>query len=106
MEEANRCSSILVYDSSLVFSISFWNDINEPVFDGVGLVGLRAEPMLSSWPNLHSRSLSRARNYFPIFFLTGVRCVELGLRINRVNSLSPSLALLTLFNNINNNNDN
>ena len=33
-------------------SVSLWNYLSDPVFDGVGLAGFRAEPMLSYWPNL------------------------------------------------------
>ena len=55
---------------------------------------LRAEPLLSFWPNLLFLFVS---NYFLIFFLSWVGCVGLGLLIDRVFSLSLSLALTTNF---------
>ena len=32
--------------------VSLWNDLASSVFDGVGLAGLRAGPMLLYWPKL------------------------------------------------------
>ena len=55
---------------------------------------LRAEPMLFFWPNL---LFSLSKIVIPFFFLPYVCCVGLGLRIDRVVSLSPDHALLTLF---------
>ena len=47
------------------FSVSHWNKLSCPVFDGVGLAVLRAEPMLFGWPNLHFHFVS----YFFFLFL-------------------------------------
>ena len=66
--------------------VSFKRSYSDPVFDGVGLEGFkrRANIFLSI-------------TVFFFFFVPLVGCVMLGLRIDRVLSLSPDLALLTLF---------
>ena len=64
---------------------------------------LRAEQMPSYWPNLLFLFVSY---YFLFSSFRWVGFVGLGLRTGRVFAVSPSLALLTLFNNNNNNNKN
>ena len=47
-------------------SVSQWNDLNGPAFDGVGLAVLKAHPMLLCWPNL---LFVCALHYFLFLFL-------------------------------------
>ena len=34
----------------VLLSVCLWNDLADPVFDGVGLAGFKAGPMLFYWP--------------------------------------------------------
>ena len=38
---------LLSIEEPLPLSVSLWNDLSDPVFDGVGLEGFKSEPMLS-----------------------------------------------------------
>ena len=50
-------------------SMSLWNDLSDPVFDGVGLAGSRARTMYFYWPQLLYHFLSST--VFPfLLFLT------------------------------------
>ena len=66
-----RCRTSQYRRTFVALSVSLWNDLGDPVLDGVGLVVLRAEPMLSFWPNLLFFFLF---NCFLFFFLPWVRC--------------------------------
>ena len=90
----------------ILLSMSLWNDLANPEFDGVGLAVSRAGPMLSYWPKL----LYTLYN-LPLFFPFSYFCLQVGimgrsLRTDRV-YIIPSLSLaLPTFNNNNNNNNN
>ena len=47
-----RCMISQYRRTFVPLSVSLWNDLSDPVFDGVGLAGTTAEPMLSCWHNL------------------------------------------------------
>ena len=64
-----------------------------------------ARPMLFGWPMLLYPSLSLTSFHIPFFLYTGWYCGA-GVFLTGCRSLSPSLALLTSFNDNNNNNNN
>ena len=66
---------LLSIAEALCPSLSLWNDLSDPVFDGMGLAGFRAEPMLSCWHDLLFFFISYC---FIVFFLPWVGCVGLG----------------------------
>ena len=39
----NRCSTSHYRRTFLLLSVSLWNDLNDPVFDGVGLAGFQSK---------------------------------------------------------------
>ena len=47
-----RCRTSQCRRSIVPLSVSLWNDLSDPVFDGVALAVSRAEPMLSCWHDL------------------------------------------------------
>ena len=47
-----RCQTSLYHRTFVPLSVSLWNDLADPVFDGVGLVGFKSRPMLFHWPTL------------------------------------------------------
>ena len=71
-------------------SVSLWNDLVNPVFDGVELEVSRVGPMLFYWPKLLYPYYNCGAGVFG-----PIGCI----------SLSLSLALPTFFNNNNNNNN-
>ena len=72
-----RCKPSQYSRTFVLLSVSLWNDLGNPVFDGVGLGGFksRANPMLSCWPNLIFLFVS---HYFLFFNLPWVGCLGLG----------------------------
>ena len=46
-----RCRTSQYRRTFVPFSVSLWNDLSDPVFDGVGLAGSRAGPMPFYWPS-------------------------------------------------------
>ena len=75
--------------------MSLWNDLGDPVFDGVGLAGFKSRAnMFFCWPDLLFLLVSY---YFIFSSFHGLVVWGWGLLIVRVFSLSPDLALLTLF---------
>ena len=70
-----RCRTYQYRITSVPFSVSLRNDVCFLVFGGVGLAGLKAEPMLSCWPN----QLFLFVSYNFLFsFLPWVGCVGFG----------------------------
>ena len=47
-----HCRTSQYRRSFVLLSVSLWNSLSDPVFDGVGLLVSRAEPMLSCWQDL------------------------------------------------------
>ena len=45
-----RCRTLQYSRTFIPFSVSFWNDLANPVFVGVGLVGFKSRAMLLYWP--------------------------------------------------------
>ena len=72
----SECSRIFI-----PLAVSLWNDVANPVFDGVGLAGFksRANPMLFYWPKLlptiifYSFSLSLLSVYTLVLWGWGLR---------------------------------
>ena len=76
-----------------VVVVSICNDLSDPLFGGVGLVGVKSRANAFFWPNL-SFVLSPILSLLSIH---GLVVVGWGLRTDRVFSLSPSLALFSNF---------
>ena len=70
---SHRCRTSQYRRTLLPLSVSLWNDLSDPMFDGVGLVGFK--PMLLCWQDLLFFLVSY---YFVFFFLPWVACVGLG----------------------------
>ena len=98
-----RCRTSQYCRTFVLLSVSLWNDLADPAFDGVGLAGLESRANASYWPNLLSTYKS---SIFPfLFFLSiGWYCGAGVFVVIECISFSLSLALPAYFNN--NNNDN
>ena len=72
---APRCRTSQFRRTFVPHSVSLWNDLSDPVFDGVGLAGFksRANSYL-----LAESVLSFSPTFFLSFFLPRVGCVGLG----------------------------
>ena len=83
-----RCRTSQYRRAFVPLSMSLWNDLTDPIFDGVGLAGFK----------------SKANAFFPfLFFLSIGWYFEVGVfGLIGCISLSRSLALPTSFNNNNN----
>ena len=99
----NRCRTSQYRRSFVPLSVSLWNNLSDPVFDGVGLAGInsRANGFLLAWSAL---PLVSPTILSPSSF-HGLVVWDWGLWTDRVFSLSPDLAEVTLNNNNNNNNN-
>ena len=64
-----RCRTSQYRMNFIPLSVSLWNDLADPVFDGVGLAGVRSGPMLFYWPKLLVPLLSLLFFSFYSFFL-------------------------------------
>ena len=100
-----RCRTSQYSRTFIPFSVSRWNDLANPVFDGVGLAGFKSRANASLLAQA-ALSLLQSSTLFPfLFFLSiGWYCGAGVLGLIGCISLSPSLALLTFNNNNNNNN--
>ena len=96
-----RCRTSQYRRTFVPLSVSLWNDLSDPVFDGVGLEGFksRANTFLLVWSALSF--LSTTVLSFSSFH--GLVVWVWGLWTDRVFSLSPGLAQQTLINNNNKN---
>ena len=47
-----RCKTSQYRRSFIPLSVSLWNDLSDPMFDGEGLAGFKSMPMLSCWHDL------------------------------------------------------
>ena len=72
-----RCRTSQCLRTYSPLSVSLWNDVADPVFDGVRLGVLRAEPMFFHRPMLLAHILSSPVFSFYYFFLWAV-LVRLG----------------------------
>ena len=71
-----RCRTSQYRRTFVPHSVSLWNDLSYPVFDGVGLAGFHTDggPTSTCWPNLFFMSPT----FFLYFFLPWVGCVGWG----------------------------
>ena len=97
-----RCRTSQYSRTFILLSVSLWNDLANPVFDGVGLAGFksRVNVFLLTYAAI---SLLQSSTIFPFFF-----CLSMGwycgagvFGLTGCISLSLSIALLTFFNNNN-----
>ena len=88
----------LYHMTFILLSVSLWNDLADPVFDGVDWLVSRAGPMPFYWPKL------LYPYYFSLSLLSVYRLVLWGwsLRTDRVYVTRFQLAMPTSFNNNNN----
>ena len=86
-------------------SVSLWNDLVDPVFDGVGLVGFKSRSNAFLLAQLLS-PFSSSTNYFTFLFFSSIgrQCGAGVFGLIGCQSPSPGLALPIFFNNNNNNN--
>ena len=96
-----RCRTSQYRRTLILLSVSLWNNLADPVFDGVGLAGFTI-----SWPKLCLLPFSRL--LISLSLLSFYRYCGAGVcGLIGCIFISPNLALKTFFNNnINNNNDN
>ena len=94
-----RCRTSQHRKTFISISVSLRNDLANPVFDGVGLVGLKAVSTLFYWPKMLAPFLSLLPS---ISLLSFYRLVlwGWGLRTIGCKSLAPSIALSTCLNNV------
>ena len=83
-------------------SMSLWNYLANPVFDGVELAGFKSRAMPFYWPKL-LYPYSSVLLIFPFCLYVGWYCMAGVFGLIGCISLSFSLALPTFFNNNNNN---
>ena len=80
------------------FSVSLWNDLANPVFDGVGLAGFKSRANASLLAQAALSLLSSSTLFHFLFFLSiGWYCGAEVFGLIRCISLSLSLALPTSF---------
>ena len=97
--------NLIVYRRCFIpHSVSLWNVLGDIVFDGVGLAGFksRVNASLLAWAALFFFVF----HYFLFLFLPFIGWLWGGwsLRTHWMTAFSPSLAMITLINNYNNNN--
>ena len=98
-----RCR-ILQYSRTFIpFSVFLWNDLAIPVFDGVGVAGFKSRVNASLLAQA-ALSLLVSSTLFLFFLSIGWYCGVGVFGLIGCISLSPSLALLTFYNNNNDNN--
>ena len=96
-----RCRTSQYRRTFIRRSVSLWDDLVDPVFDGVGLAGFKSRSMPFCWPSCtlifcpHLLSLS-------LLFLYRLVVWGWGFRTDRCQSPSPGFALPIFFNNNNN----
>ena len=72
-----RCRTLQYCRTFVPFAVSLWNDLDDPVFDSVGLAGFKRRPMRFCWPSCSLLFVSST--VFPFSsFLLSVGIVELG----------------------------
>ena len=98
-----RCRTSQYRRTFVPLYVSLWNDLSDLVFDGVGLAGFksRANAFL-----LAQSALFFCPLLFYLFLPSMGWLCGVGVRTDRVFSLSSGLVLLTLVDNNNNNNNN
>ena len=69
-----RCRTSQYHRSFMPLSVSLWNDLSDPVFDGVGLVGFKSRAN----GFLLALSVFFVSYCFVFFFLPWIGCVGLG----------------------------
>ena len=61
--------TVLYCRTFIPLSVSLWNGLDDPVFDGVGLSGFKSRPMPFYWPNCSFPFVSSTVFPFSSFFL-------------------------------------
>ena len=79
-----RCRTSLYHRAFVPLLVSLWNDLSDPVFDGVGLPGFKSKANAF----LSAQSVLSFVSYFLFFFFQGLVVWCRGLRIDSV--LTPS----------------
>ena len=77
-----RCRASQYSGIFIPLSVSLWNDLANPAFDGVGLVGFKSSANAFFWPKLLYPKYS-VLLFFPFSFLL-VGIVGIGLQTHRV----------------------
>ena len=96
------CWTLLYSRTFIPLLVSLWNDLANPVFDGVGLAGFKAWPMLFYWPKLLYPNYSPT--IFPFFFFLSIGWYCGAGVSGLIGGISLSLSLLLpIFLNNNNN---
>ena len=99
-----RCRTLQCRRNFVPLSVSLWNDLADPVFDGVGLAGFKIRQGQCFFIYI---GLSCSTIFPSLFFLSkGFYCGAGVFGLIGCISLSLSLALPTSFNSNNNNNNN
>ena len=101
LEALVRASSLKDFSVSqklCALSVSLWNDLSDPVFDGVGLAGFKSRTNAFL---LARSALSFLSLFLSFSFFHGLVVWGWGLWTDRVFSLSPGLAQRTSINNNN-----
>ena len=94
--------SLLTAEPFIALSVSLWNNLADPVFDSVGLAGIKNRANAFLLPRLLDPFLSFNISLF-LFFPSIVWYCGAGVfRLIGCKSLSPSRALATSFNDNNN----
>ena len=90
-----RCRTSQYRRTLILLSVSLWNDLVDPVFDGVGLAGSRGGPMSFCWPSCSLRFCLQLFS-LSLFFLYRLVVWGWGLRTDMMSiSLSrPCIASL------------
>ena len=89
-----RCRTSQYHRSFVPFSVSLWNDLSDPVFDGVGLAGFKSRANAFLLARSALSFLSPTVLSFSSFH--GLVVWGWGLWTDRVSSLSPGLSQQTL----------
>ena len=63
-----RCRTSQYRRTFILLSVSLWNDLVDPVFDGMGLAGLKSRPF--GWPIVALSFF--VFNYFPLLFFFSI----------------------------------
>ena len=98
-----RCRTSQYCRTFIPLSVSLWNGLDDPMFDGVGLAGFKSRASAFLLAKLLSAFVSST--VFPfLFFLSIGWCCGAGVfGLIGCQPLSPGLAMPTFFNNNNNN---
>ena len=100
-----RCRTSQYHRTFISLSVYLWNDLCDPVFDGVGFSGFKSRANVFLLAELLAPLFGSCCFPFLFFHSLGCYCLAGVFGLIGRESLSPSLALPTYFNNNNNNNN-